>query len=458
MLRALAAAAGLPAIGAAGAPRRVVGIVGAGMAGVALAWLLDGARDVVLLEARDEVGGNVRSLPVELDGHGFAVDIGAQYFHPGPYPLYTALLRHLGLYPPDPAGSHAFTASITVADASEPTPRFVSPVLPERAWPLTAPWNRAGVQAFAVAFTAARKRERQREDWTVTLEEWLPTLGLSSAQWEGMLLPWAASLFSGSVEQARGLSARAAMVFAAKALPINPLAPIVYYTLVPGMAEPLRRMLGESSTVDVQTGAAVEHLSRAAAGGWTVRCADGRDFAVDDLVLASSGPAALLLLGDVPGTDARRAALAGIEFHEARLALHTDPLYAPADPSHRSFLNCAIDGGHCEASMWLAGLLPAAPPATAARVWKSWVTHRPPPAEVLHEAEFRHMLPTRATLRAQAAARLLQGRDGIWLAGGYLHPYDSQESALRSALGVALGLGVGSGRVAALRGAGIQLD
>ena len=33
-----------------GAPRRMVAIVGAGMAGVSIAWLLDGQCDVVLLE------------------------------------------------------------------------------------------------------------------------------------------------------------------------------------------------------------------------------------------------------------------------------------------------------------------------------------------------------------------------------------------------------------------------
>src|SRR5690349_12331041 len=118
--------------GAAGR-RRSVGIVGAGMAGISLAWLLDGACDVVVLEARDAIGGNVQTVDVDLDGHRFAVDLGAQFFHPGPYPVYTALLRHLGLYDPDSTGtaahSHAFPASITLTAAAESTPRFVSPVL-----------------------------------------------------------------------------------------------------------------------------------------------------------------------------------------------------------------------------------------------------------------------------------------------------------------------------------------
>ena len=93
--------------------------------------------------------------------------------------------------------------------------------------------------------------------------------------------------------------------------------------------------------------------------------------------------------------------------------------------------------------MWLAPVLTDVPPATATKLWKSWVTHRDrQPAHVVHAAEFKHMLPTAATIRAQRDVRSLQGRDGIWMAGGYLHPYDAQETALRSAIRVARGLGV----------------
>ena len=173
--------------------------------------------------------------------------MGAQYFHPGPYPIYTSLLEQLGLYPPggaDAGGSHAFPASITLTAGGEPAPRFVSPVLPERWWPLFAPWNSPGCARFGHRLLGRQaSRSSRTASWALTLGEWLPTLGLSQEQWEGMLLPWAASLFSGNIDQARGLSARAAMIFAAKALPPNPLDPIVYYVLKPGMIEALQRML-----------------------------------------------------------------------------------------------------------------------------------------------------------------------------------------------------------------------
>ena len=453
MLRTVGALAAAPALAARAAVLPRIGIVGAGMAGVSLAWLLDGHYDVTLIEAAPEIGGNVHGVDVDLDGQQFVVDAGAQFFHPGPYPVYTALLTALGLYPPQAgsAGSHAFKASITVAAPASPLPRFVSPVVPDRTWPLLAGWNGAGTSAFATCFAAARVRELQGASYALTLGDWLPTLGLTRDQWEGMLLPWAASLFSGSIEQARGLSARAAMIFAAKALPANPLEPLLYYVLTPGMGEVLRRLLDQCSTVTVRTGAAVQHVVRDSVGGFHLHCADSSVVTVDDLVFASSGPGTLQLLAGMPGTAPQMSALQAIEFHDARLTLHTDPVYAPGHPLFWSFLNCSVEGAFCEASMWLAPVLAGIPPATAARVWKSWTTHRvQQPAQILHDVTFKHMLPTPTTLAAQALLRLMQGRDGLWFAGGYLRPYDAQETALLSALGVALGLGATSARARTL--------
>src|SRR5262245_26052154 len=95
LLAALATTAALPIRALGQASRPSVAIVGAGMSGVSLAWLLDGAFDVTLIEAHPSIGGNVQTLDVELDGSQFAVDLGAQYFHPALYPLYSLVLQHL---------------------------------------------------------------------------------------------------------------------------------------------------------------------------------------------------------------------------------------------------------------------------------------------------------------------------------------------------------------------------
>ena len=202
----------------------------------------------------------------------------------------------------------------------------------------------------------------------------------------------------------------------------------------------LERLASECVTTRFLTGTPVDAVVRTG-DGFLIRGADGGLEEVDDLVLAASGPTSLRLVRDLPCAAAQRAALEGIAWYDTRIALHAEPTYAPAGPALRSFLNCRLDGGTCEATMALAEVVTGAPPDTAARLYKSWTTHRAePPGQVLREAQFRHMLPTAATIRAQEALRGLQGRDGLWFAGGYLHPYDAQETALRSALRVAFGL------------------
>lgn len=443
-LQAFVAAAGVPVFNRQAPIRRRLGIIGAGMAGVSLAWIADRDRDVIVLEARDSIGGNVQSVPIELDGHSFVVDIGAQYFHPGPYPTYTALLTQLGLHPPDPAdpaSSHSFPASISLTSAA-PLPHFVSPVFPNRIWPVLAPWNQAGLQAFATGFAAAAAREQAGASWALSVADWLPTLGLSPQQ-QVMLLAWIASLFSGSVEQARGLSARAAMIFAAKALPPNPLDPLLYYCLKNGMQHVLQTMLDATSHTTVLTNTRVTQVARQVDGTFAIATSTGDVLTVDDLAFAASGPPTLQLLQGIAGTAAQRAALQAIQFHDARLAIHTDQVYVSADPRLWSFFNAHAAGGFCEASMWLAPVLPAVPFATSAKLWKSWVTHRvQQPSQILHEVQFKHMLPTPATLGAQAVLRALQGAGGLWFVGGYTFPFDSQETALVSALQVAKGLGI----------------
>jgi predicted NAD/FAD-binding protein len=447
----MAAAPGAALAAGAAGPLRRVGIIGGGMAGVSLAWLLDGLREVHLFEARDVLGGNVREFDVEGPDGPVVIDMGAQYFHPGPYPTYVELLTQFGLYNPSPAvasASHSFPASITVAGAGERFPFFVSPLFPDRSWPLFEFWNLDGLWAFGLVFWAAGLLDTFNVDYGLTMDAWLKSLPLSPHQRDDIILPWTASLYSGSVEQARGYSARAAMVFVSRAQPANPGDPVAYYVLDPGMGEVIRRMVSQCSTVHFLTNSPVQQLTRGQDGGFVVQAGGGRTVEVDDLVLASSAPVSQQLLQGVSGTRAQQNNLGGIGYHDARLALHQDPAYATPDPRYWSFLNCESDGGFCEASMWMAPVLRGVPSSISSTLWKSWITHRAhPPQQVLYETAFRHMLPTPATIQSQNGLGQLQGLGNVWLVGGYTRPYDSQETALRSAMDVAWGMRAYSNRL-----------
>ena len=355
------------------------------------------------------------------------------------------LLEQLGHWPVSTGEARAFTASITLDAVNESLPRFVSPIVPGRTWPLFQDWNRPAVQAFDTTFKAAQRREQADASWLLPLAEWLANVRITPAQADTLIVPWAAALNSGDVRQTAGLSARSLMIFAAGALPPSPLDPVVYYVLERGMIEPLNRMVAQLTTAQIAIGMPVDAVAPGAGGGWVVTPHQGAAQQVDAVVFAASGPPTLALLQGLPGTTVARNALQGIAFYPARLALHTDPAFAPADTAWWSFLNCRADGTFCEASVWLDAVL------GVQGLWKSWITHRAPPQQPLATADFLHVVPSPATIKAQRALATQQGRGGLWFAGGYTLPFDSQETALLSAMSVAEGLTGGSTRTRLLR-------
>ena len=93
------------------APR--VAVIGGGLAGVSTAWLLESEVPVDLFEAREVLGGNVRTLEVDYEGHPVVMDLGAQYFHPTVYPTYQRLLDQLGGFD-TPGAAHIAPSSVTM--------------------------------------------------------------------------------------------------------------------------------------------------------------------------------------------------------------------------------------------------------------------------------------------------------------------------------------------------------
>ncbi|MFO0746455.1 MAG: FAD-dependent oxidoreductase [Myxococcota bacterium] len=427
---------------AKGSGRPRIAIVGGGMGGVATAWLLDGAWDVTLYEARPVLGGQVRTIAAGAAGSGDAaveVDVGAQYYAPGLYPTYTRLLASLAL----DAEAFEFDATITVLEAGLSDPRFVSPAPPDRTWPLSASWNADGIAAFATMALESPKLESDDVGYDLTVGAWLASIDLSETQREAIALPWITGLSSGDVEQVRQCSARALMRYLSATVGDDPFAVPRYRTQRRGMIAAIQALAGQCTTLEVRLDGAVTALARSG-DGFRVRTAAGSD-RFDALVLALPAEKALPLLVDVAGSERQRAALAGIQFHDTRIAIHSQPTFAATDPQSWSFVNMLHDGAYAEASMQLGTAI------QGATLWKSWASHRSvEPGGIVHEEAFRHPLASPASVAAQAALRALAGEDGLWFVGGWMHPYDLQETAILSALDVADALNPGSARAASL--------
>lgn len=431
------------------APR--VAVIGGGMAGVATAWLIEQQVPVDLFEARSSLGGNVRTAQVEVAGQQVAVDLGAQYFNDRAYPTYRRLLERLGAVDTQGAGSFVAPSAITVMRQGEATPLFVSPVVPSRLWPVAEAWNREAISAFTAFAEGARRLDADDVDWSLTVEAWLPTLGISEAMREGLLLPWTAGINSGVIGTTRDFSARAATIFLGRALgPDGALESTTYATLTAGMGAVINQLATESTAMTPYLGQAVEGVERRSSGLWVVAGGQRRG-PYTAVVLAN--PKGSSLLGNLTGMEATVAALAGIETFEATLALHRDPTYAPADTRYHSLLNAEVTEDFCEVSMSMAAAMAPLADGQPVDLWKSWIGHRSQmPADVITTEKYTHIHIGPGTLQAQARLAALQGAGGFFFAGGWTQPFDAQETALASAMAVARSLAPASERLAVLEG------
>ncbi|TXG95062.1 MAG: FAD-dependent oxidoreductase, partial [Zoogloea sp.] len=93
---------------------RRIAVIGAGIAGLASAWLLSREHEVVLFEGGDYLGGHTHTVDIEVDGQRFPVDTGFLVFNRRTYPNLCALFALLGV---DAVESEmSFGVSLTATD------------------------------------------------------------------------------------------------------------------------------------------------------------------------------------------------------------------------------------------------------------------------------------------------------------------------------------------------------
>lgn len=427
---------GPASVSASSRPR--VGIVGGGLAGIACAWLLDGVADAVLFESRPEVGGHAHTIPVDVGSQNLLVDVGSQFFAPGPHPTYAKLLELIGLTRPgDPTGNVTLESemSITVMEARRTLPRFVSPAK-KRSWPILVPWNRKALLAFLV-FALAAKRFTKNGDWLVPLETWLSSLPVGQEAREKLLLQLLSGMMGCSIDETRGLSARGALVFVGRALPDNLLAPFVYSTSLLGLGGNARYLAEISGNLTTHLGSPVQSVDCNPEGGFAIRSAAGIIETVDLVILATPPYVSRLLLPDIPVRCEVRSVLEQFPYFRADIAIHRDPVYMSENPRYWSAYNTLADGSHSEASIWYGALRPAEPGQAPLSLFKSWATARArAPEQEIFRREFLHPLITPDFIVAQRRLAAYQGRAGVWFAGSYTREVDSQETALVSAMSI----------------------
>ncbi len=419
-------------------------VIGGGMGGIASAWFHDGDWQVDLFEKRHKIGGHCDSVTVDYQGHPLTLDLGAQFFHPNTHPLYVTLLEELGLYQTDESElgvALKAPGSVSLFDLGSEDTRFVSTK------PLNSPIRSIN---FALYSLAARELIESNASYEITIEQWLNSLRLTNDFKENLLLPWLSSLIGTTIENARRSSARSILQTFALAFPKNFLKGASTYNSLIGLQGHLDTMLASCRHVKTHTSCGVEELQQIG-DQWMLRTEKGEFGPYDQVIINAQPQFSKHWLCSLSWAGELRAILDQYEYFDARIVIHTDPVFMHKDRRNWAVYNGGITGEDCEGSAWVGGIHEEIG-GKKIQAFKSWAMRRDiEPEQVLAERRFSHPLITPKVIRAAKRLAAWQGVNGLWFAGQQTTGMDLQEAALFSASQVADQLSPESRNLARLR-------
>ncbi len=425
--------------------RHRVAVIGAGTGGVAAAYFLGGTHDVDLFEARSKIGGHCDSHVIDYRGQRLTVDVGAQFFHPDTHPIYVTLLEQLALYDPahpDSDDTLEAPASLCIFPTAGGPPAFSS------SNPLATPGRALN---FLTYIQLSRQAVLSDMPWTTTVDAWIRGLPVSQSFKNDIVYPWITALIGSSRTDALRASARSILQTFALAFPADVAQGATTFNSTIGLQGNLQRMLNRSRGVRVHRRTAVHALNRKRAG-WFLETPAGTRGPYRSVVLNAPPRVGRQLLRPLPGFAHLATLLSAYGYFDSRILIHTDPAYVQRDRPNWAVYNAGVRGRQCEGSVWYGALHQKLPSGRTIDVFKSWADRRrADPKHILLERRFKHPLIRRSTIQAARALGPLQGRNGLYFSGQYTTGFDSQESAVYSAMKVAESLSPRSQTLASLK-------
>ena len=412
-----------------------IAVVGAGISGLASAWLLGWKHDVTLFEAGAYLGGHTNTVEVTLEGRTHPVDTGFLVFNEKTYPNLIAMFALLGV------------------DSVETEMSFaVSLENPDLEW---AGSNLATVfgqkrnlirREFWAMLSDILRFNRESMTWLAThpdnqrsLRDFLGAGRYSAAFSDWYLLPMAAAIWSCPTGQMLDMPLATFIRFCSNHGLLQVFDRPLWRTVKGGGREYVRKIAEQLD--DIRLACPVSAVTREA-GGLRVTHAGGSEH-FDQVVISCHSDQALAILG-FTASDAQRDVLSAIRYQPNRAVLHSDRALLPRDEKLWSAWNYFAGSGEpgeqpVGVSYLINKLQPL--PFTTPVVVTLNPAREPDPAKVIAEFDYAHPIFDVPAIAAQQKLAGVQGENGIWLAGAW-GSFGFHEDGLKSALRVVNGLGV----------------
>lgn len=415
--------------------RERVGVVGAGVAGLTAAYLLQRDYDVVLFEAQPRLGGHAHTHDVPAARGGtVSVDTGFLVYNERTYPQLMRLFRELGVISNDSDMSMSVRclgcgleyAGGKGARGLLPSPRILRN---GRYWSMLTEVRRFHVHATELLSGGDDGR---------TLGEFLTEGGYSRYLAEHLILPLVSAVWSAGEWTSLRYPARYLFQFLHNHGMLAVGGSPRWRTVAGGSREYVQRAAKNLAAVHVDT--PVRALTRHF-DGVELHDDGGQRHALDRVVVATHADEALGLLADP--TTRERETLGAFQYSRNKTWLHTDTSVLPRTRAARASWNylkagCAGDTGQVAVSYHLNRLMRL--DDTAPYLVTLNDTERVEQAKVVETMTYEHPIYTGASVAAQDRLPELNTRRTAF-AGAY-HGWGFHEDGCAAGVRAAAHFGV----------------
>ncbi len=415
--------------------KRRVAVIGSGISGLSVAWLLSRNFQVTLFEAGNYLGGHTNTVDVTLDGITAPVDTGFVVFNDRTYPNLVALFRFLGV---DTTSSEMSFSVRVDEERLEWAGNSLATVFAQKRnlvkpefWRMLTDMVRFNRETTEIVGASCADQG--------SLGSFLDRGGYGRAFRDWYLLPMSGAIWSCPTLQMLEYPAETFFRFCHNHGLLQLTGRPLWKSVAGGGREYVRRL---AASIDkIRLACPVESVVRDAAGV-RVSFEGGRTENFSQIVFACHSDQTLALLADA--AEVEKKVLSRFSYQPNRAVLHTDISLLPRSRDAWSAWNYTTGTGEPDSRpvsvSYLINKLQPLPFARPVIVTLN-PTHAPRADLVIDHFDYAHPIFDRAAIDAQRELPAIQGKRHTWYCGAWTG-YGFHEDGLKSALSVANALGV----------------